>query len=96
VRAACGGAEGEPSYNRAIAKDVGTELIDAIAAQDAARIEACFTADAVLRALTPPGFRERQGAADTAALIAGWFADSTVLELAGSHTETVGDRLHVT
>jgi ketosteroid isomerase-like protein len=47
------------------------------------------------RAPTPPGVRERQGADDTAALIAAWFADSATLHLVDSRVETVGDRLHV-
>jgi hypothetical protein len=48
-----------------------------------------------LRALIPPGLRERFGAADAAALVAGWFADSTELDLAGSEIGEVGDRLHI-
>jgi hypothetical protein len=48
-----------------------------------------------LRALIPPGLRERTGATDSAALVAGWFADSTELELAGSSAGEVGDRLHI-
>jgi hypothetical protein len=47
------------------------------------------------RALVPPGLRERTGAEDTAALVAGWFADSTELDLVEARTEEVGDRLHV-
>ena len=48
-----------------------------------------------LRALIPPGLRERSGATDSAALVAGWFADSTELELAASESGEVGDRLHI-
>jgi hypothetical protein len=47
------------------------------------------------RALVPPGVRERQGAADAAALIAGWFVDSTELALVESTTDEMGDRLHL-
>jgi hypothetical protein len=74
---------------------VGPQLAAAIAAQDASAIAACFTDDAELRALIPPGLREQTGATDSAALVAGWFADSTELELVWSRAEDVGDRLHV-
>lgn len=74
---------------------VGTRLIEAIAAQDVAAIEACFSPEAPFRALTPPGLRERAGAEAAASLIAGWFADSTELDLLDSQTDEVEDRLHV-
>jgi len=74
---------------------VAPRLVEAIAAQDPAAIARCFTETAGLRALTPPGLRERAGSADSAALIAAWFADATVLELVESGTEEVADRLHV-
>ena len=48
-----------------------------------------------LRALVPPGLRERSGATDAAALVAGWFADSTELDLVDSSAGEVGDRVHV-
>jgi hypothetical protein len=70
-------------------------LVEAIASQDAATISTCFAADARFRALIPPGLRERTGAPEVAALIAGWFADSTELELVDSEAEEVGDQLHV-
>lgn len=74
---------------------VGTRLVEAIASQDTAAISMCFAADAQFRALTPPGLRERTGAPEVAALIAGWFADSTELELVDSEAKEVGDRVHV-
>ena len=74
---------------------VGAQLTAAIVAQDAAAIAACFTDDIELRALIPPGLRERTGATDSAALVASWFADSTELELVDSSTADVGDRLHI-
>ena len=70
-------------------------FVEAIAAQDESAIAACFAAGVEYRALVPPGLRERTGAEDAAALIAGWFADSTELALVESRTEEVGDRLHV-
>ena len=74
---------------------LGDRLIDAVAAQDASAIAACFAPDAELRGLTPPGLRERSGAVEAASLIAGWFADSTELILVAATTEEVEDRLHI-
>jgi hypothetical protein len=79
-----------------VQETIGARLVQAIAAQDASSIAACFTHDAHFRALTPPGVRERDGAEDAGALIAAWFADSTVLELVDSRTNEVGGRLVVT
>jgi ketosteroid isomerase-like protein len=78
-----------------VSETVGTRLVKAIASQDTAAISACFAGDAQFRALIPPGLRERTGAPEVAALIAGWFADSTELELVDSETKEVGDRVHV-
>jgi ketosteroid isomerase-like protein len=78
-----------------VSATVGTRLVEAIASQDTAAISMCFAADAQFRALTPPGLRERTGAPEVAALIAGWFADSTELELVDSEAKEVGDRVHV-
>jgi hypothetical protein len=70
-------------------------LVEAIAAQDQSRIADCFADGIELRALVPPGVRERSGAAEAGALVAGWFADSTMLELADVSSTEVGDRLHI-
>ncbi len=75
---------------------VGERLVAAIAAQDAAALAACFADGAELRALIPPGLRERTGAAEAAELVHAWFADSTELRLLESHVEELSDRLHVT
>jgi hypothetical protein len=78
-----------------VAPSVGTRFVEAIAAQDESAIAACFARGVEFRALIPPGLRERTGAEDAAALVAGWFADSTELDLVESRTEEIGDRLHV-
>jgi hypothetical protein len=80
---------------REAASTVGTKLVEAIAAQDEPALAACFAPGAELRALVPRGLRERSGAGEVAALIAGWFADATELRLVESQAEEVGDRLHV-
>jgi hypothetical protein len=74
---------------------IGTRFVEAVAAKDESAIAACLAPGVEFRALLPPGLRERSGAEDAAALVAGWFADSTELELVESRTEEVGDRLHL-
>jgi hypothetical protein len=78
-----------------VATSLGARLIDAVAAQDATALAACFADDVEFRALIPPGLRERSGAVETASLIAGWFADSTELDLVAAKTDEVEDRLHI-
>ena len=74
---------------------MGTRVVEAIAAQNEAELADCFVPEAELRALVPPGFRERTGAAEAAALITAWFADSTVLDLVAGIEDAVADRLHL-
>jgi hypothetical protein len=71
------------------------QLAAAISAQDGTAIAACFADDAEFRALTPPGLRERSGAAEIAALIARWYGDSSVLDLDDVRSEQIGDRLRI-
>jgi len=78
-----------------VARSLGNRLVDAIAAQDATAIAACFAPDAEFRGLIPPGLSERSGAVETASLIAGWFTDSTELSLVAATTDEVEDRLHI-
>jgi ketosteroid isomerase-like protein len=77
------------------APSVGGQLVAGIEARDASAIGACFADDVTFRALIPPGLREREGATDAAALIAGWFADSTELRLIERSVEEISDKLHV-
>lgn len=78
-----------------MADDLGALLVKAVAAQDEASLVACFAPDVEFRALIPPGLRERTGAFEVAALISQWFGDSTELRPLDSHSDEVGDRLHV-
>jgi len=78
-----------------VASSIATRFVEAVAARDESAVAACFRPRAAFRALTPPGLRERAGADDVAALVVGWFADSTQLELVESRAEEVGDRLHI-
>jgi GNAT superfamily N-acetyltransferase len=81
--------------DRNVPSAIGTQLVEAIGARDASAVAACFRPGAAIRALIPPGLREGSGADEVAALVVGWFADSTELELVDSRAEEVGDRLHV-
>ena len=74
---------------------IGSELVQAVAAQDESALQACFATEVEFRGLTPFGLRERTGAVEAAALISAWFADSTELDLVNTHTEEVGDRLYI-
>jgi hypothetical protein len=74
---------------------VGARLVSAIGEQDAGAIADCFCPDAQIRALTPLGIHEREGADEAAALIARWFGDSTELDLVATRTDEVGGRLYL-
>ena|SRR5436190_22831512 len=76
-------------------RSIGPRFVEAVAAQDASAIAACLAPRVEFRALIPPGLRERTGAEDAAALVAGWFSDSTELDLIESRAEEVADRLHL-
>jgi hypothetical protein len=79
-----------------MSETVGARLVQAIAAQDQAAIAECLCCHARFRALTPSGVKERAGADETAALIAAWFGDSTVIDLVDTRTDDVGGRLQLT
>jgi ketosteroid isomerase-like protein len=78
-----------------VSDDLGARLVGAVAAQDEAALAECCVPDVEFRALIPPGLRERTGAVEAAALISQWFGDSAALQLLDSHSDEVGDRLHV-
>ena len=84
-----------PRLTEMAERSIGTRFVEAVAAQDELAIAACLAPGVEFRALIPPGLRERAGAEDAAALVAGWFADSTELDLIESRAEQVGDRLHL-
>jgi ketosteroid isomerase-like protein len=78
-----------------VSDDLGARLVGAVAAQDEAALAECCVPDVEFRALIPPGLRERTGAVEAAALISQWFGDSAARQLLDSHSDEVGDRLHV-
>ena len=75
--------------------ELGSRLVAAVASQDQSALAECFATDVAFRALTPPGLTERNGAGEAASLISQWFGDSTELHLLDSHSNEIGDRLHV-
>lgn len=78
-----------------VGRSVGTRFVEAVSARNESAIAACLAPGVEFRALVPPGLRERTGADDTAALVTGWFADSTEFVLVDSQVEEIGDRVHV-
>jgi len=74
---------------------VGSRLVEAIVARDEAALTACFAPAVELRALVPPGLRERCGASEAAALFTRWYGKVTELRLVESSVEELSDRLHV-
>jgi hypothetical protein len=78
-----------------VRNSISERLVAGIASHDEAAIAFCFAEEAQFRALIPPGLRERRGAAETAALIAAWFGDSTELDLLDTGAGEVGDRVHI-
>src|SRR5436189_6044730 len=80
------------------AKTVGEELVAALAAQDWARLEACFAPDVPLFAAVPSArdpLRGRTGATTVASQLAAWFGDADPLELVESHVEPVAGKVRV-
>ena len=80
---------------RDAAPTVGARLVEAIASRDEAALASCFAPAVELRALVPPGLRERSGAGDAAALFTRWYGKLTELRLVQSRVEELSDRLHI-
>jgi hypothetical protein len=80
---------------RGAAPTVGAKLVEAIVARDEGALASCFAPAVQLRALVPPGLRERSGASDAAALFTRWHANVTELRLVESQVEELSDRLHI-
>jgi SnoaL-like domain len=83
----------------ASAELLAQEFVDALAAQDWQRVEACFAPDARLLAAVPNDanpLRDRSGPADATSQLAAWFADGDPLELETSTVEQmIGGKVHI-
>lgn len=77
------------------AVDAGARLIDAIAAQDFAAIEACFAPAARFRAMVPSAVREEEGPAAIGARLRLWWEGLDHVELVQSEVEPVADRIRL-
>jgi hypothetical protein len=73
------------------ALDAGARLLDAIGAQDFARMEGCFASSARLRAMVPSMLREEEGAAAIVARFRLWWEDLEQVELVESELEPMAD-----
>ena len=70
-------------------------FLEALAAQDFARLGGSLAADAYLRALLPSGLREWTGADAIADRFAYWFGDTQDFDLVEATVGEVGGRLHL-
>lgn len=70
-------------------------MVEAIQSADRAALEDLFTEDVSLRALLPRRDVQLTGAAEAAALMAGWFADSTDRACVAYDATVVGDTWRV-
>jgi hypothetical protein len=70
-------------------------FLEALAAQDFARLGGALAADACLRALLPSGLREWAGADAIADRFAYWFGDTQDFDLIEATVGEVGGRLHL-
>lgn len=70
-------------------------FLEALAAQDFARLADALTADVHLRALLPRGLMEWSGAEVIATQFARWFGDTEDFELLEAIDGEVGGRLHL-
>ena len=79
----------------AIAPTVAGAFLDALAAQDFARIAATLDDDAHLTALVPSGFKQWHGTQQIGATFRRWFGDVDEFDLVDASVDEVGQRLHL-
>lgn len=74
---------------------LGGLLLEALAARDFDRLGACLTPGATMRALTPRGLRQCEGADQVVACLRGWFGGAEEFEVLDGTVGEVGGRVHV-
>ncbi len=74
---------------------VAGAVIDALASQDFARLEAALDVDAAMTALVPKGLRECHGPAEICAMFETWFGDFDEYAVADASVGAVGDLLQM-
>ena len=77
------------------ATDVGDVFVTALVDGDAPRLAETLDPDVQMRALLPPGPIEVLGAEAVAGKFAAWFGSAEEVQLMGSASDAVADRLHV-
>ncbi|MDP3712384.1 MAG: nuclear transport factor 2 family protein [Mycobacteriales bacterium] len=83
------GATATPSWS------VGGLFLEALAVRDFDRMADCFTPEATMRALIPPGLTECEGAAQIVDNIRCWFGAAEAFEVLDGTVGEVGGRVHV-
>ena len=74
---------------------VGGLFLEALAVRDFEKMADCFTPDATMRALIPPGLSECEGSAQIVDRIRGWFGSAEEFEVLDGSVGEVGSRVHV-
>jgi hypothetical protein len=74
---------------------VGGLLLEALAVRDFDRMTECFTPEAKMRALIPPGLSECDSAEQIVDNIRSWFGGATEFEVLDGTVGEVGGRVHV-
>lgn len=74
---------------------VGGLFLEALAVRDFERMADCFTPEATMRALIPPGLSESEGAGQIVDNIRSWFGGAEEFEVLDGTVGEVGVRLHV-
>jgi hypothetical protein len=77
------------------ATDLGDVFVTALVDGDAPRLAGTLDPDVQMRALLPPGPIEVLGAEAVAGKFAAWFGSAEEVQLMGSASDAVADRLHV-
>jgi hypothetical protein len=70
-------------------------LLEALAARDFGRMTACLAPAATMRALTPSGLMELEGAVEVVDRIRHWFGGATEFDVLDGTVGEVGGRVHV-
>ena len=74
---------------------IGGLFLETLAVRDFDRMADCFTPDATMRALIPPGLSECDGATQIVDSIRSWFGGATEFEVLDGTVGEVGGRVHV-
>jgi len=69
-------------------------FVTALVERDFVKLEQTLCEDIRFRALVPPGFREREGAASARQLIQSWFGDVDIFDVQYLTVEAIGDCIH--